>query len=72
MYSQTDNNGFLCDELLDVEICVPPTEGLLEFGGRMTTFARVLRVDKGAGADFDDGRICAVAAQFMGAPRFSG
>jgi hypothetical protein len=32
-------------ELVSVEMCVPPTEGLLEFGGRFDTYARVVRSD---------------------------
>ena len=40
-------NGLgLCQgELLSVEMSVPPTEGLLEYGGRFSSYARVLRVD---------------------------
>lgn len=30
-------------DLLMVELSVPPTAGLLEFGGRISSFARVLR-----------------------------
>lgn len=29
--------------LLDVELSIPPTPGVLEFGGKMAGFARVLR-----------------------------
>ena len=30
-------------DLLNVELSVPPTNGLLEFGGRISSFARVVR-----------------------------
>ncbi len=30
-------------ELISVEMTVPPTEGLLEFGGSFSTYARVVR-----------------------------
>jgi hypothetical protein len=32
-------------QLLSVDMSLPPTEGLLEFGGRFSTYARVLRVE---------------------------
>jgi hypothetical protein len=32
------------DDLVNVEFTLPPQEGLLEFGGRVSTFARVVRV----------------------------
>ena len=35
-------------ELVSVEMSVPPTEGLLEFGGRFDTYARVVRADPDA------------------------
>jgi hypothetical protein len=34
-------------QLLSVEMSVPPTEGLLEFGGRFSTYARIVRVQSG-------------------------
>ena len=32
-------------ELLSVEMSVPPTEGLLDFGGSLSSYARVVRLD---------------------------
>jgi hypothetical protein len=32
-------------ELISVEMTVPPTEGLLEYGGRFSSYARIIRVD---------------------------
>ena len=32
--------------LLNVEMTVPPTEGLLEYGGRFSSYARVIRVER--------------------------
>ncbi len=32
-------------ELLNVEMSVPPTEGLLEYGGRFSSYARVIRIE---------------------------
>jgi hypothetical protein len=41
------NNCRLKDgELLSVDMSVPPTKGLLEYGGKLSSYARVIRVDK--------------------------
>ena len=32
-------------DLLNVEMSVPPTKGLLEYGGRFSSYARIIRVD---------------------------
>jgi hypothetical protein len=32
-------------DLLNVQLTIPPTQGLLEFGGKMRGFARVLRTE---------------------------
>jgi hypothetical protein len=33
-------------ELVNLELAIPPTRGLLEYGGRFATYARVLRVER--------------------------
>ncbi len=33
-------------ELVSVDMTVPPTEGLLNYGGRFSSYARIVRVDK--------------------------
>ena len=33
-------------ELLSIDMSVPPTEGLLEYGGRFSSYARVVRIDR--------------------------
>jgi hypothetical protein len=53
------------DDLLNVELTVPPTEGLLELGGRVSTFARVLRIHRA-----DSHSHHAVAAEFLQCPKF--
>ena len=35
-------------DLISVEMSIPPTEGLLEYGGRFTTYAKILRIDNAA------------------------
>jgi hypothetical protein len=60
-----------CDDLLNVELTVPPTEGLLELGGRVSTFARVLRVHP-AHHNSNKQLYHAIAAEFLGSPKFVG
>jgi hypothetical protein len=36
--------GLDVGELVNLELAVPPTQGLLEFGGRFSTYARILRI----------------------------
>ena len=45
LYFQTDSGAFKPGNLLDVKLSIPPTTGLLEYGGRISGFARVLRAD---------------------------
>ena len=46
LYLETGADALERGELLKVELAVPPTPGLLEFGGKIGGFARVLRADK--------------------------
>ncbi|MGA1979706.1 MAG: PilZ domain-containing protein [Sedimentisphaerales bacterium] len=43
LYFETADNVFEPGNLLKVELTIPPTAGLLEFGGRISGFGRVLR-----------------------------
>jgi hypothetical protein len=45
LYFQTDSGAFKPGNLLDVKLSIPPTTGLLEYGGRISGYARVLRAD---------------------------
>jgi len=33
-------------ELLSVEMSIPPTKGILEYGGRFSGYARIIRIEK--------------------------
>lgn len=53
--------------LLHVELSIPPTPGLLEFGGRIAGFARVLRTYSIGGSSADEEPSCeryGVAVEF--------
>lgn len=43
LYFETADDAFRPGNLLKVELSIPPTAGLLEFGGRISGFGRVLR-----------------------------
>ncbi len=43
LYFETADNVFEKGNILKVELSIPPTAGLLEFGGKIAAFAKVLR-----------------------------
>ena len=45
LYFETGTDTLRPGNLLKVELSVPPTSGLLEFGGKVGGFARVLRTE---------------------------
>lgn len=45
LYFKTSKNIFGQGDLLKVQLSIPPTHGLLEFGGKIESFARVLRTE---------------------------
>ena len=62
LYFETAADTFEQGNLLKVELSIPPTSGLLEFGGKIAGFARVLRTDSASG-------IYGVALQFCRPPK---
>ena len=62
LYFETTTNTFKRGNLLNVELSIPPTSGLLEFGGKIAGFAKVLRTDSDCGK-------YGVALQFCRAPK---
>lgn len=67
MLVEMRSDGIREGQLLSVEMTVPPTEGMLEFGGSITTYARVVRSS-------DDGDCVAafaktVALEFCDSPK---
>jgi len=53
LFFETTTDTFKPGSLLKVELSIPPTVGLLEFGGRISGFARVLRTCNLCGARTD-------------------
>ncbi len=46
MLMEVHGCGLGLGDLISIEMSVPPTEGLLEYGGRFTSYARVLRINE--------------------------
>ncbi len=68
LYFQTEADAFEPGSLLKVDMSIPPTPGLLEFGGRISAFGRVLRTD--AIKEFTPGKSgCGVALEFCRSPK---
>lgn len=42
---EMNGKGLNDGQLVSVEMSVPPTEGLLDFGGRLSNYARIIRID---------------------------
>jgi hypothetical protein len=45
LYFETAAGTFKAGNLLEIKLSIPPTAGLLEFGGKISAFARVLRAN---------------------------
>ncbi|NIP23101.1 MAG: hypothetical protein GWN67_05555 [Phycisphaerae bacterium] len=50
LYFETGADVFKPGSLLKVELSIPPTSGLLEFGGSMSGLGRILRIDTISGS----------------------
>jgi len=72
LYFETESATFKPGSLVEVGLSIPPRRGLLEFGGRISGFARVLRADNiyksAGGTDLTFGKY-GVALQFCRSPR---
>ncbi len=71
MLVEMKNDGLQDGELLSVEMSVPPTGGMLEFGGSFSNYARVVRMemedkDKESGQSF---AAKCVAMEFCDSPK---
>ena len=64
LYFETAADTFKQGDLLKVELDIPPTSGLLEFGGKLAGFAKVLRTDSASGKH-------GVAIEFCRPPKLS-
>lgn len=70
MLVEVNSSQFKDGELMSVEMTVPPTEGLLEYGGSFSGYARVIRVQQPqAMRPAVSSSASAVAVEFCESPR---
>jgi hypothetical protein len=72
LYFRTKADTFKRGDLLKIELLVPPKSGLLEFGGKMAGFAKVLRADpifNSRAGDDSSGYDHGIALQFCRPPK---
>ncbi len=72
LYFETESAAFKPGSLVEVELSIPPRRGLLEFGGKISGFARVLRADnifESAGGTNLSSEIFGIAVQFCRPPK---
>ena len=43
VYFETEQGDFAPGNIIDLKLSIPPTKGLLEFGGKISGYAKVLR-----------------------------
>jgi hypothetical protein len=69
MLVEVANSQIKDGELMSVEMTVPPTEGLLEYGGSFSGYARVIRVDQPQERPAVVTHASSVALEFCESPR---
>ena len=67
LYFETQDERLKPGSLLEVELSIPPERGVLEFGGRISGFAKVLRAEIISEEDSTSNKL-GVAAQFCRTP----
>ncbi len=71
MLAHTKSPRLSIGDFLNVQLSVPPADGMLEFGGRFEGFAKVVRVS--SAKDFGNDDFCRqlIALQFCTRPKLS-
>ena len=69
---EINTHGLKQGELLSVEMSIPPTDGLLKYGGRFSSYARVLRVKRTEPTDTSGNQtLQTIALEFCESPKLS-
>ena len=73
MLMEINTRGLNEGELVSIEMSVPPTKGLLEYGGRFSSYARITRVSGNhpAGTLRHAVAIQTVALEFCASPKLN-
>ncbi|UCG58110.1 MAG: PilZ domain-containing protein [Phycisphaerales bacterium] len=72
LYIETSACTLRAGDLVEIEMSIPPTTGVLESGGAISGRARVLRIDAVTGSDEGNGPSlgsCGVAVEFCQRPK---
>ena len=69
LYFHTDIDTLKPGSLVKIDLSIPPESGMLEFGGRISGFGRILRTD--TIKEISPGKsCCGVALEFCRTPQF--
>lgn len=71
LLAQTYNSRIKIGDLVNVEMSVPPTDGLLDFGGKMEAFAKIVRMTDRKHPENSETTSQLLAMQFCQNPKFS-
>lgn len=69
VYFHTAASVFKPGNRLNIQLSIPPTAGLLEFGGKISAIANVLRIDSHKKEKDIPSDSCGVAVQFSQSPK---
>jgi hypothetical protein len=71
MLVEFNSRGLSDGQLVSIEMSVPPTDGLLEYGGRFSSYARIIRLEEAkTGLNCDSASIVQTAAlEFCQSPK---
>jgi len=69
VYFEASRDTFERGDILKVDLSIPPRCGLLEYGGRLSGFGRVLRKDAFSPGSAPGGGKTGVAVEFCRSPR---
>jgi hypothetical protein len=71
LLAQTYNSKIKIGDLVNIEMSVPPIEGLLDFGGKMEAFAKIVRITNRKHPENSDAASQLLAMQFCHHPKLS-
>ena len=68
---EINSEGLCGGDLVSVDMSVPPAEGFFEYGGRFSSYARVVRVEEGSdmGRSSSDTMLQTIALEFCELPK---
>ncbi|MCK4999149.1 MAG: PilZ domain-containing protein [Anaerohalosphaera sp.] len=71
---EINGSGLADGQLISVEMSVPPTDGFLDYGGKLSNYARVQRIDRAGFSSnprLAHSLVQTIALEFCVSPRFA-